>query len=287
MFSNWLTKEIPKNYLLQKPWAAFLAVTVFGFLFMVVYSPFSSGQDEDGKFIVKLLAYGMLVGTSAWLATSGIILPFLAKKGAFWSIGKELLAFAVVLSAMGLTIYFAAFLLEPEADRWNFPTFLDSFKYAVFICFLPYIFFSLVHFPFWFSTLPVQDEFFKRLPVATVKDEPLISISSKLKKESLGFQLSELLCVSAEGNYVAFYLQQEDRLQKKMIRNSMIEIEEQLRDHACLVRVHRAFLVNLNKISHKKGNALGYRLRLNGLDMEIPVSRNKVKEFEEKLAGFH
>lgn len=286
MFPDWLNKEIPQNFLIQKPWAAFVAVTVFGFMFMVIYSPFALGQEEDESSYVKLIAYGGLVGASALLATWWPIKPLLTKKNSLWTIGKELLAFAMVLSVMGMTIYFAAFILEPSAYRWNLPTFLDSFKYAVFICFLPYVFFSLIHFPFWFSTLPVQEEFFKRLPSNKVKNEPFISIRSKLKKESLEFLLSELLCISSEGNYVAFYLSLDGKLQKKIIRNSMNEIEEQLNTHSCLLRVHRAFLVNLNKINHKRGNALGYQLRLNGLDMEIPVSRNKVREFEEKFAEF-
>lgn len=285
MFFDWLKKEIPQNLLLQKPWMAFLVITVFGFLFMVIYTPFDSGQG-DRLFIWKLIGYGLFVGSAAFLATTGIINPFIREKNSFWCIGKELLAFIVILLAMGLIIYFAAFLLEPSADRWNFPTFLDSFKYAIFICFLPYVFFSLMYAPFWFSVLPIHEEYFKRLPIGQPQNEPLVRITSKLKKESLEFLLSELLCISSEGNYVAFYLSQNGKLQKKIIRNSMNEIEEQLNTHSCLLRVHRAFLVNLNKINHKRGNALGYQLRLNGLDMEIPVSRNKVREFEEKFAEF-
>lgn len=285
MFSTWLKKEIPQNFLLQKPLAAFVVVTIFGFLFMVIYTPFDSGQG-DRLFIWKLIGYGLLVGSAAFLALAGIINPFICKKNGFWTIGKELLSFVVILLMMGLIIYFAAFLLEPAANRWNLATFLDSFKYAIFICFLPYVFFSLMHAPFWFSALPVQEEYFKRLPVENPQNEPIISISSKLKKESLDFQLSELLCISSEGNYVAFYLSKDDKLQKKIIRNSMNEIEEQLNTHSGLLRVHRAFLVNLKKISQKRGNTLGYRLRLNGLDLEIPVSRNKVKEFDEKFAEF-
>jgi hypothetical protein len=285
MISTWLKKEIPQNYLLQKPWVAFFVITFFGFLFMVIYTPFDSGQ-EDKLFIWKLLGYGLLVGSAALLAPVGIIRPFIRKKHGLWTIGKELLSFAVILLMMGLIIYFAAFLLEPEADRWNLHTFLDSFKYVLFVCFLPYVFFSLIHAPFWFSSLPVQEENFKRLLAENHTNGAIINISSKLKKESLDFQLSELLCISSEGNYVAFYLSKDGKLQKKTIRNSMNEIEEQLNTHSCLLRVHRAFLVNLKKISHKRGNTLGYQLRLNGLDLEIPVSRNKVKEFDEKFAEF-
>ncbi|WP_194975493.1 LytTR family DNA-binding domain-containing protein [Aquiflexum lacus] len=285
MLPDWLKKEIPQNFLLQKPWAAFGVITVFGFLFMVIYTPFDAGQD-DPLFVWKLIGYGLFVGSAALLATGGVINPLICKKNRLWTIGKELLAFGVILLSMGLIIYFAAFLLEPAADRWNLATFLDSFKYALFICFLPYVFFSLMHAPFWFSALPVQEEYFKRLPIKNPQNEPIINISSKLKKESLDFQLSELLCISSEGNYVVFYLSKDGKLQKKIIRNSMNEIEEQMNTHSCLLRVHRAFLVNLNKITQKRGNTLGYRLRLNGMDLEIPVSRNKVKEFDEKFAEF-
>jgi len=286
MLTDWLKKEIPQNLLLQKPWVAFVAVTVFGFLFTFIYTPFATGVEEGRIFIGKLIVYGLLVGGAVFSVTAWFIHPFIRKNYSFWTIQKELLSFVIVLFAMGLTIYFGAFLLEPTADRWNLFTFLDSFKYAVFICFLPYFFFSLIHATFWFSTLPIQEEFFRRIPLEKSIDEPIVNISSKLKKESLDFYLSELLCVSSEGNYVVFYLFQEGKLQKKIIRNSMNEIEEQLKIHECLLRVHRAFLVNLKKITHKKGNSLGYHLRLNGLDLGIPVSRNKVKQFEEKFSQF-
>lgn len=285
MFSDWLKKEIPQNLLLQRPWVAFMVITIFGLLFMVIYTPFDSGH-ENRFFIWKLIGYGLFVGSTAFFTTTGIINPLIRRKNNSWCIGKELLSFAIILFSMGLIIYFAAFLLEPEADRWNLHTLLDSFKYAIFICFLPYIFFSLIYAPFWFSALPVQEEYFKHQPLEILQNEPIVIISSKLKKESLEFTLDELLCVISEGNYVEFYLFRKGKLHKENIRNSMNEIEEQLHAHACLLRVHRAFLVNLNKINHKRGNSLGYRLRLNGLDMEIPVSRNKVREFEEKFAGF-
>jgi DNA-binding LytR/AlgR family response regulator len=52
------------------------------------------------------------------------------------------------------------------------------------------------------------------------------------------------------------------------------------------MRVHRAFLVNLRKIESKKGNTLGYRLKLGGSDIEIPVSRNNTKNFDYKMKQF-
>ncbi|HDR51577.1 MAG TPA: LytTR family transcriptional regulator, partial [Mariniphaga anaerophila] len=52
------------------------------------------------------------------------------------------------------------------------------------------------------------------------------------------------------------------------------------------VRTHRAFIINLKKIKSKKGNSLGYRLRLQGTDSEIPVSRNNTRNFSQLLKQF-
>jgi hypothetical protein len=286
MLLPWLHRDIPKNLLIKKPWAGFVAITVFGLLFITIYSPFGASGEEPQNFLLKMTAYAILVASSATLATIFIVRQLPGNADDVWTIGKELLAFLVILMAMGLTIYFAAFLLEPAADRWNWSTFFDSFKYAIFISFLPYLFFSLMHAPFWFSALPVEEAFYKRLPKPTSEQEPLVSIESKLKKESLTFYLSELLCIASEGNYVIFYLHRDGKPEKKMIRNSMNEIEQQLKSHECLIRVHRAFMVNMNKVLRKKGNALGYRLQLEGLYDEIPVSRNNLPAFDEKFGKF-
>ncbi|MCC5931110.1 MAG: LytTR family transcriptional regulator [Cyclobacteriaceae bacterium] len=286
MLMPWLNREIPKNLLIKKPLAGFAAITVFGLLFVTIYSPFGTSAVDPKLFLFKMTAYAILVATSSSLATIFIVKSLPVDSKDEWTIRKELLSFMVILIVMGLTIYFAAFILEPAADRWNLDTMLDSFKYAVFIGFLPYLFFSLMHAPFWFSNLPVEEEFYKKLPGPKPEAEPLLSIVSKLKKESLEFHLSELLCIASEGNYVIFYIYNDGKLQKKMIRNSMNEIEQQLQLHECLIRVHRAYIVNIHKVVRKKGNALGYRLQLDGLAEEIPVSRNKVQVFDEKLSKF-
>jgi DNA-binding LytR/AlgR family response regulator len=68
-----------------------------------------------------------------------------------------------------------------------------------------------------------------------------------------------------------------DKVQKKVIRNSITDVEQQLAHIPYLARTHRAFIVNLKKIKSKKGNSLGYRLRLQGTEAEIPVSRNNTR----------
>jgi DNA-binding LytR/AlgR family response regulator len=120
----------------------------------------------------------------------------------------------------------------------------------------------------------------------TPENEELLRISSQLKKESLSFYPSQFIYAESESNYVNFYLQADEKVQKKVIRNSITDVEQQLSHIPYLVRTHRAFIVNLKKIKSKKGNSLGYRVRLQGTDSEIPVSRNNSRTFSQLFKQF-
>jgi DNA-binding LytR/AlgR family response regulator len=114
-------------------------------------------------------------------------------------------------------------------------------------------------------------------------DEELIHIESQLKKEDVSFYPGQLIYAESDGNYVVFYLDIDDRLQKKSVRNSITNIEGQLSSIPYLMRIHRAFIVNLRKVTVKKGNSLGYRLKLSGTDAEIPVSRQNTIAFDKNI----
>ncbi|MDF1575007.1 MAG: LytTR family transcriptional regulator DNA-binding domain-containing protein [Bacteroidales bacterium] len=102
-----------------------------------------------------------------------------------------------------------------------------------------------------------------------------------MKKESLSFELSKLLFVSSDGNYVEFCLRNGKPARKIPIRNSITNIEQQFRDIPHYFRYHRAFIVNLKTVVSKKGNSLGYQLTLQDCHQKIPVFRQKVKAFDK------
>ena len=119
------------------------------------------------------------------------------------------------------------------------------------------------------------------LPTAVEVAREKIQIESKLKKETLEFYPGQFLYAESDGNYVVFYLKQENEIRKKVIRNSISEVENQLSGQSHFFRTHRSFIVNLEKITGKEGNASGYRLYLEGLSTEIPVSRQNVTRFDK------
>jgi DNA-binding LytR/AlgR family response regulator len=119
------------------------------------------------------------------------------------------------------------------------------------------------------------------------ESEELIRIESQLKKEELNFYPNQFIYAESDGNYTAFHLNLENQIKRKIIRNSISNIEQQLSSFPFLFRTHRAFIVNIKTVNSQKGNTLGYRLKLSGIDIEIPVSRQKTRDFDQILKRYH
>jgi len=197
-----------------------------------------------------------------------------------WTLSKEFLSIFLVLLGMGISIYLFAFIIEPTAPRWNIATLWNSCKNAFLIGIQPFSFFTIIH----LHQLPGKKTSLYGSPSETSKPETKeeqIEIESKLKKEKLAFYPSQFLYAEADGNYVVFYLQDEKEIRKKIIRNSISQIEEQLANQPRFFRTHRSFIVHLDKVLQKQGNASGYRLKFHGIKDEIPVSRQNTARFDE------
>jgi DNA-binding LytR/AlgR family response regulator len=89
--------------------------------------------------------------------------------------------------------------------------------------------------------------------------------------------------VEADDNYSTITWRQADGIQKRLLRINLKNIESQL-DNSFALRCHRSFIVNVNAISAISGNTNGYKLRIQGTDFAIPVSRPKGKEVMEKIS---
>ncbi|MEE4176057.1 MAG: LytTR family DNA-binding domain-containing protein [Bacteroides sp.] len=277
---NWLNRNFPQNYVIRKPLTGALIISLVSLIFVLLYQPLGAHPGKFLGFELTMLAYVMAGGLLAFILVKGLkTIPFFSDEQE-WTIFKELSAIILLLIGFGTAIYFAAFIIEEPADRWNFSTFFDSLKKASLIAIIPLGFFFLINVRYWFAA---EQLWFASAPAeAEAKAEATekeILITSQLKKEELWLFPSEFICAESEGNYVKFFLWKKGKVQKAVIRNSITNIEDQFAKIPYIVRTHRAFIVNLKKVTSRKGNALGYDLKLTGIENEIPVSRNKVKDF--------
>jgi len=75
----------------------------------------------------------------------------------------------------------------------------------------------------------------------------------------------------------------DDKVGHKLLRSTIKQMEEQLKDHQSFIRCHRAYIVNMNQITNIEGNAQGYKLRLRKTDKDIPVSRTYIQALKDRI----
>ncbi len=115
-----------------------------------------------------------------------------------------------------------------------------------------------------------------------VKTATVVTLYSDTS-ESLTFNLPDLLFIEADDNYSTIHWKEESAIQKKLLRVNLKNLESQL-NNSFTLRCHRSYIVNVNAISAISGNTNGYKLKINGSDFSIPVSRPKGKEVMEKIS---
>jgi hypothetical protein len=285
--NKWLNKKYPQNILIKNPLIGTSIILVFCVCFVLIYKPFQLHPSRFFNYVMTVAIYFTIEAITLY----GFVrllkwIRFFSDQDE-WTILKELLSITICLFWMGLTIYFSGFIMENPGNRWNLPTFFNSLIIASLIGIIPFLFFSLINYRYLFVT-DITENFSAELDSSIPeKSEALIRIGSQLKKEELEFYPGQFIFAESDGNYIVFHLNVENQIKKRVIRNSISNVEQQLSEIPFLFRTHRAFIINVKKVCSQKGNSLGYHLRLTGTDSEIPVSRQKAHDFSEIMKRYH
>ncbi|HKK42680.1 MAG TPA: LytTR family DNA-binding domain-containing protein [Bacteroidales bacterium] len=276
-----LKKRYPQNLIIRKPLAGTIILSLIWFVFITLYQPLGV-RAAKMNMALTMAAYALIQGLFIYFAAKLLkkIPAFSDESG--WTIKKEIFSVLIMLFVICLVIYFAGFIIEPPSQRWNISTFFDSCEKAILIGLIPFGFFTVINLRYLSYE---ETEFSYRMmdPGKADPREELIHVNSQLKKEDLSFYPSQFMFCEANGNYVVFHILVEGRETKKMIRTSISNIEKQLTGGQNIMRIHRTFIVNLNLVNSKKGNSLGYRIKVSESDAEIPVSRNNTKDFDIRM----
>ncbi len=126
----------------------------------------------------------------------------------------------------------------------------------------------------------LRDAFKRYFDINEKQDVRLKYLSINKEKQHVVIPVEDAVYFKAAGIYVEMHL-----LNKRVeiLEKTMNRLEQILPQN--FIRVHRSYLVNLNKV-HSYGHCGGGNYRINLQDgIEIPVSRLKYKELQEKFEG--
>jgi len=110
-----------------------------------------------------------------------------------------------------------------------------------------------------------------------------IDFISENSSESLNLLLADLVLIKSADNYVEIVYYEGESLKKKLIRNTMKNIEQQIKQYTNFIRCHRICIVNTHYIEKMNRSFNKYSLTISGYNEEIPVSRQYLEKLKETI----
>lgn len=153
---NLLFKPFPQSFLVRNPfWGA---ITFFFILlaFVVLYRPLEVKETDFLNFNLTVLIYCAIISLCELMIALVISRTNCFTRKGNWTIANELLSIVMILASIGISAYFAGFILESPGSRWNLPTFFDSFYRSVLIGIIPVILPSLLNIRYAFAPQTFQ-----------------------------------------------------------------------------------------------------------------------------------
>lgn len=110
-----------------------------------------------------------------------------------------------------------------------------------------------------------------------------IDFVSENNSEKLSLLISEVAVIKSADNYVEIVYKEGTGFKKKLIRNTMKNIELQIRQYSNFIRCHRICIVNLHFIEKLNREDHNHWLTLKNFNEPVPVSRQYLLKLKEAL----
>lgn len=255
----------------------FLIITcfVFSVLFINIFVPFNINRwYSDSGFIqfLRLSSYGFVIAlvflfTQFPLRKIFKIRTFSIKSYIPW------LALEIILISLVYIFLYG----NPLGNFMN--DFVFSLKYTLLGICLPYSFALLI---IYYKNQRAEILHLKD-KVNQPAEKHLISFNDEYGKIKFSLQITDLLLLESTDNYVSVYFLSGGKLQRKLVRNTLKNMENMLKGNA-VIRCHRSFMVNTRNIELVQKNGKKLLIKIKEIEKQIPVSEKYSPLFIEFLS---
>lgn len=253
-------------------------------LFLILFQPFGLTEWQDPNKNWYLAGYGLIT------TLCGIILRFIIFKTfpkyhneSSWNIGKEILSILLLI----LMVAFGNVLLSKIAFNLSisFGSFLWMLVGVMIIGIFPATFGVMLNYIVqlkkYNQPIVVQHHSISELSSESISENKTLKLIAENEKDSIELSTDSFYYIESSDNYSTIYFEKQGKLQKELLRSSLTRLEGQISSEN-IVRCHRSFIVNLDKVEKVTGNAQGYKLHLEAPELLVPVAR-KYTEVVERL----
>ncbi len=259
-------------------WILILFSVSFSIFFLNVFVPFNIDRwssDAGWEQFLRLSGFGIIAGFVLIASQFGFRRFFKVKQ---FSLGAFLLSFSIELLLMAALFVFYVAHWELSVSRFlsDIPV---GFRLTLLGVLIPYSLSLLL-----ISQIQ-QKKKLNHLKIKADKsgfEDGLINFRDEKGTVRFSIAGEQLLYIESADNYVIVYFQSGNKSVRQILRNSMKNIEELLHNSP-MKRCHRSFMVNLQKIERVAYEKTSCRIKLNGVETFIPVSRKFFPEFKPYL----
>jgi hypothetical protein len=283
MIKEYINKPYPQ---FESKWKLIISISLFIALFMLIFQPFGLSDYHNSDKILITAGYGCLTFVIL-IINLFVVSPLLRKwfNAKSWTVIKQIFWLIWIIFTIGLGNYLYTSLIF---SFWSLYGLLVFQVYTLLVGIIPIVVLTILlqNILLTQNLKSARDFNSSLINKDDILDKQIICLIADNLKDKFEVELSNLLYIESTGNYIEIFYVKDDKLKNTILRCTLKRTEIQLETYPSLVKCHRAFLININKIIHAKGNSQGLKLILKNTEKEIPVSRNLSKSLKDKISSY-
>jgi len=262
----------------------FLSISIGVFLFILFFQPFPLDRFDFNDKLVFVSGFSGIV--LLFMILIRVVLSWIffykTKNGSEPILPSSLSGFIIMILS---SVAFAFYLRYVGFVSISFPI---IFKVAL-ICLAPPIILGLYdvnHELNQQNEALILEKKIIQLQVEKYEEDILnkaIELISENNTENLKLLVKEIAFIKSADNYVEIIYKEGDVLKKKLLRNTLKNIELQLKQYSNFIRCHRICIVNMHYIEKLNRSFNNHWITIHGYDEQIPVSRQYLLKLKEAL----
>lgn len=263
----------------REKWMLVLFISLFIPIFLLLFQPFGVNNYDpthriSGVFLMAACLFGAVGGFTIliyefWLA------PLLFNRTNWMVFSLRIVVGMIFLASA----FFLSYNIMGGFHDWRLSSYFEFILNVIAMGIIP-TFITLLFLEY--RRIRKAYETFRTESGVSSARNKLIRLSADHGKEHIAILPKQLLYIEAQGNYVFIFYLEGELIKKNLLRTTMKKLERQLSQYFVL-RCHRSFLVNVNRVTKVSGNAHQLQLHLSGLANHLPVSRSYIPVLEKHL----
>ncbi|APZ45701.1 DNA-binding protein [Polaribacter reichenbachii] len=239
----------------------------FVFIFLNLFKPFNLDVLKE-----TLFGYSLVMGSLTFIVPYLLLLILDKTNYKKLSVASFLIVLFCFLWIYSYILWFFSGVYKDEFNLLKL-SFVLFYKYSSSLALISILFFVIVN--------EKVIRFKRKIRVFTKKEKSII-IYSENNKENISIAIADLIYITIAGNYASFFVNTSKGIKEIVLRNTLSKILNQIQGYPYIFKCHKSFIVNTKHIKSISGNAKGYFLISDKIDIKIPVSRSiKKKEIEK------